>query len=517
MTPAVPACRRRVRPLARLPATTLLATALGGCMVGPDYHRPAAVQPLLLKEIAPPPGWAFADPNYALLPRGAWWTLYDDPVLNDLESQIDISNQTIKQAEAAYRQSRALIDEARASLFPSASGNAGVTRDGIGGGAHPLSFKGIPTGPDHGFIGTTRYSTGTDANWQIDVWGQIRRQIESQVAAAQLSDADLANARLSAQATLATDYFNLRYEDSLQTLLSQFVAYYEESARITGNEYAAGTVASTDLLAAQTQVATTKAQLVSVGVLRAEYEHAIAVLTGHPPSDLSLAPGALTGTIPPIPVAVPSALLQRRPDIAAAERNMEEENALIGVAVSAFYPVISLSAAASYAGNPIGSLIQVANRTWSLGANAVETLFNGGERTAAVRAARASYDAAVANYRETVLAAFQNLEDDLSSLRILAQEAQAQALAVDLANQTVTVALNQYEAGTTIYITVLTDQTTALSNAESALSIQQQRIAASVDLVADLGGGFTAAQLPSKDSLQTDNPFLPSFIQKDRN
>ena len=222
------------------------------------------------------------------------------------------------------------------------------------------------------------------------MWGQIRRQVESQVAAAQVSEADLAGARLSAQTTLAADYFNLRYEDSLQTLLSQFVTYYEESARITRNEFNAGTVASTDLLEAETQVATTRANLVSTGILRSQYEHAIAVLTGHPPTDLSLPPGALTSTIPPIPVTLPSLLLQRRPDIAAAERTMEEENALIGVAISAFYPVVSLTVAASYAGNPIGSLIQVANRTWSLGATAVETLFNGGERTAAVRAARAT-------------------------------------------------------------------------------------------------------------------------------
>ena len=472
-------------------------------MVGPDYHRPAAIQPALLKEIPPPPGWAYADPHYALLPKGAWWALYGDPVLNQLEAQIDISNQTIKQSEAAYRQARALVDEARSGLFPSASGTASVTRNETGG--HNEGF------------GTTNYSLGTSASWQIDVWGQIRRQVESQVAAAQVSDAELAAARLSAQTTLATDYFDLRYEDSLQTLLSQFVTFYEQSVTITRNEFNAGTVASTDLLEAETQVATTKADLVSVGILRAEYEHAIAVLTGHPPADLSLAPGSLTNTIPPIPVTIPSLVLQRRPDIAEAERSMEQENALIGVAVSAFYPVISLTAAASYAGNPIGSLIQVANRTWSLGASAAETLFDGGDRTAAVRAARAAYDESVANYRQTVLSAFESLEDELAALRILAQEAQAQALAVDLANQTVTVALNQYQAGTTIYTTVITDQTTALTNAETALGVQQSRMVASVALIDDLGGGWTTAELPSKDSLQTDNPFLPSFIQPDKN
>ena len=474
-------------------------------MVGPDYHRPQAIQPALLKEIPPPPGWAYADPRYALLPKGAWWTLYDDPVLNRLEAQIDISNQTIKEYEAAYRQARALVDEARSGLFPSASGTPSVTRTGIGGGS-PGSFN-----------GATNYSLGVSANWQIDVWGQIRRQIESQVAAAQVSDAALAGARLSAQTTLASDYFDLRYEDSLQTLLSQFVTFYEQSATITRNEFNAGTVASSDLLAAETQVATTKADLVSVGILRSEYEHAIAALTGHPPADLSLAPGALANTIPPIPVTIPSLLLQRRPDIAQAERSMEQENALIGVAVSAYYPVISLTAAASYAGNPIGSLIQVANRTWSLGASAAETLFNGGDRAAAVRAARAAYDESVASYRQTVLVAFEDLEDQLSSLRILAQQAQAQALAVDLANQTVTVALNQYEAGTTVYITVITDQTTALTNAETALGIQQSRMLASVNLIDQLGGGWTTAELPSKDGLQTDNPFLPSFIQPDTN
>lgn len=241
------------------------------------------------------------------------------------------------------------------------------------------------------------------------------------------------------------------------------------------------------------------------------------MLTGHPPSDLSLAPTALTDAIPAIPVTVPSQVLQRRPDIAESERTMEQQNALIGVAIAAYYPVISLSAAAGYAGDPLGSLIKVANRFWSLGATAVQTLFNGGERTAAVRAARAVYDESVANYRQTVLLAFQSLEDDLSNLRILARQADAQARAVDLSNQAVAVAFNEYTAGTTIYTTVITTQTTALSNAETALGIQENRILSSVSLINDLGGGWNASELPSKASYQTDNPFLPSFIQKDRN
>ena len=352
---------------------------------------------------------------------------------------------------------------------------------------------------------------------ELDVWGLIRRQVESQVAAAQVSEATLAAARLSAQTTLATDYFEMRYQDSLQTLLNEFVTFYEQSATITRNEYNAGIVASSDLLQAETLVAQTRAQAAAVGIQRSQYEHAIAVLTGHPPTDLSLPPGSLTSRIPAIPVTVPSLLLQRRPDIAEAERSMEQENALIGAAVAAFYPVISLSAAASYAGNPIGSLIQVANRSWSLGASAVQTLFEGGQRTAAVRAARAVYDESVANYRQTVLTAFQGLEDQLSGLRILAQQSDAQQQAVDLANQAVTVSLNQYLAGTAIYTTVITTQTTALSNAETALGIQESRMIASVSLINELGGGWNASELPSKDSLQTDNPFLPSFIQKDQN
>ncbi len=519
-----PAFRRLQR--ARAPSAVLLAALLGGCMVGPDYHRPAAIVPLRLKEITPPPGWAFADPHYAELPKGAWWTLYNDPVLNGLEAQINVSNQTIKADEAAFRQARALVDEARSTLFPTASLTPGVTRQGsgagggVGVGTAATGLGGVGTSAlstGSGGTNTTTYSLAGNASWELDVWGAIRRQVESNVAAAQVSQATLDAARLSEQATLATDYFEMRYQDSLQTLLDQFVTFYEQSEQITRNSTAAGVSAPSDLLQAETQTATTKAEAVQVGILRAQYEHAIAVLTGHPPSDLSLPPAPLTNLIPAIPVTVPSLLLQRRPDIAEAERTMEQEDALIGVAVAAFYPTISLTAAASYAGNPLGSLIQVANRSWSLAASAVETLFDGGERSAAVRAARASFDESVASYRQTVLSAFQSVEDELAALRILEQQAQAQRQAVDLANQSVDVALNEYKAGTIIYTTVITDQTTALTNAETLLGIQESRILASVSLIDDLGGGWDASELISKDALQVDNPFLPSFIQKDRN
>ena len=511
----------------------LLLTALcgvSGCMVGPDYRKPAAILSAKLKEMPPPPGWAYADPHYAELPKGAWWTLYNDPILNRLEAQIDVSNQTIKADEAAYRQARALVDEARSSLFPTASLTPSVTRNGSGSGTTGFSTSGGTLGSGTlagtalgtGFGGNhetalTTYQLSGTVDWQLDVWGGIRRQVESQVAAAQLSQATLDAARLSEQTTLATDYFELRYQDSLQALLNQFIAYYEDSAQITRNEYNAGIVASTDLLQAETQVATTRAQAVQVGILRAQYEHAIAVLTGVPPADLSLAPGTLTNVIPAIPVTIPSLLLQRRPDIAEAERMMEQENAQIGVAVAAFFPTVSLSAVGSYAGNPIGSLIQAANRSWSIAATAAESLFEGGLRTATVRAAKALFDESVANYRLTVLTAFQQLEDELSSLRILAQQADAQAKAVDLSNQTVVVSLNQYRAGTAIYTTVLTNQATALSNAETLLGIQESRILDSVQLINALGGGWSTADLIGKNALQSDNPFLPGFISPDRN
>ncbi|MBE7213369.1 MAG: efflux transporter outer membrane subunit, partial [Gluconacetobacter diazotrophicus] len=352
----MPSIARRLGGIGLL-APLLLPPALSGCMVGPDYHRAPTLVPARFKEMPPPPGWAYADPHFAELPKGAWWRIYNDPVLDRLESRIDISNQTVKADEAAFRQARALVDEARAGLFPTASVTPSVTRQGSGGNGGSITTIG-----GSGFAGTTagtgattgtllatggerdvtNYSLSGTVDWEVDVWGSIRRQIESQVAAAQLSQATLDAARLSEQTTLAIDYFQLRYQDSLRTLLQQFVDFYDQSAQITRNSYRAGVSAPSDLLQAETLVAQTRAQLVSVDQLRAQYEHAIAVLTGVPPAELDIAPAALTDRIPAVPVTVPSTLLQRRPDIAEAERAMEEENALIGVAIAAFFPTISL-------------------------------------------------------------------------------------------------------------------------------------------------------------------------------
>jgi len=354
---------------------------------------------------------------------------------------------------------------------------------------------------------TTNYSLEANASWDVDVWGKIRRTVESDVASAQASAADIANARLSAQATLATDYFDLRAADSLQKLLDDTVKQYARSLQITQNQYAAGTAAKSDVLTAQTLLQTTQAQAINVGVARAQYEHAIAVLTGHPPADLTIAPGVLAKEIPQIPTTVPAALLERRPDISAAERQMQQQNALIGAAIAAYYPDISLTALYGYVGNPIGSLIQASNRVWSLGGTAAETVFDGGIRSGQVAAARAVYDQSVANYRQVVLTAFQGVEDNLSGLRILADQATAQDAAVSSAQQAAQIAMNEYLAGTQAYTTVITAQTTALSDEETALSVRQTRLTDSVALIEALGGGWDTTQLPDGDTLRDTSIF----------
>ena len=497
---------------ARLLLSVALPGLAGGCMVGPDYHRPRAIVSAQFKELQPPPGWQKATPAVAELMRGSWWQIYNDPVLNQLEAQVSISNQNVKVSEANYRAARAVVDEARSNLFPTLNGSPSVTRSSSG-----ISSRSLTSGSaTSGSFNSTNYELQGTASWDLDVWGRIRRQVESDVAGAQASAADLANANLSYQATLATDYFNLRAQDQLQDLLDRTLVSYQRSLQVTQNQYDAGLTTATPeaLLQAQTQLEQTRAQAINVGVLRTQYEHAIAVLTGLPPASLTLTAAPLTNFVPAIPVTLPATLLQRRPDIASAERAMEQENALIGVQVAAFFPDISLSAMYGYSGNPIGSLIQVANRVWSLGASATEILFEGGLRSAEVDQARAVYDSSVASYRQTVLSALENVEDELSALRILAQQAEVQTRAVAFAEQAVTVALNEYTAGTVDYTTVITAQVTALSNEETELTIQQDRMVDSVLLVQYLGGGWTVADLPSKNSLQTDNPLIPSFLEK---
>jgi NodT family efflux transporter outer membrane factor (OMF) lipoprotein len=479
------------------------AALLSACSVGPDYQRPAAPMTAAFKE-APPAGWKLGTPMDAI-DKGAWWSVFNDPELDRLEREVAISNQTLAQAVAAYAEAQAVVQQARGQLFPTISITPGVTVENQSGSASggglinssAISGKGV----------RTNYSLESNASWTVDVWGRIRRTVESDVASAQASAADIANARLSAQATLATDYFDLRAADSLQKLLDDTVKQYQRSLQITQNQYAAGTAAQSDVLTALTQLQTTQAQAINVGVARAQYEHAIAVLTGHPPAELTIAPGALANDVPLIPTTVPAALLERRPDIAAAERQMQQQNALIGAAIANYYPDISLTALYGYIGNPIGALIQTSNKVWSLGGTAAQTLFDGGIRSGEVASARAVYDQSVANYRQVVLTAFQGVEDNLSGLRILQEQARAQDAAVASAMKSAQIALNEYTAGTVAYTTVITAQTTALADEETALTIRQTRFTDSVALIEALGGGWDTTQLPSGDSLRDTSLF----------
>jgi NodT family efflux transporter outer membrane factor (OMF) lipoprotein len=482
--------------------------AVAGCMVGPDYKRADAPSAPAFKELA---GWKISQPADAM-DKGDWWAIYHDPELDRLERMVDVSNQTVKEYEAQYRSAVALVAEARAGLFPTVGVSPSVTRTGVtgGGGSSVLTTAGssvVGGGGSGGGGNRTEYSiTGTVA-WDPDIWGSIRRQVESDKSAAQVSAADLANARLSAQATLATDYFDLRAEDSLAQLLTETVAAYQRALKITEDQYRAGTTVSVDYVIALAQLQSTQAQLVGVGVQRQQYEHAIAMLTGHAPAEVTIAPAPLTSDVPVMPPGLPSALLERRPDIAAAERAMQQENALIGVQIATYYPTISLSVVGGFVGTPLSQLFRTGNEIWSLGAAASQGVFEGGLRTAAVLAARANYDVAVATYRQTVLTAFQGVEDQLSNLRILEMQARAETAAVNSTRRAVDATINQYRAGTVVYTSVITEQTALLSDQQTLLSVQQSRLVASVALIEALGGGWTTADLPK--TIKTFNPLIP--------
>ncbi|MBV8534026.1 MAG: efflux transporter outer membrane subunit [Alphaproteobacteria bacterium] len=472
-------------------AVVMLPMLLAACEVGPDYVRPepASPTPAAFKEV--PDGWKVAQPNDAMK-RGSWWSVYNDPVLDALERQVVVNNQTVKASEAAFRQASAIIREARAELLPVINASSSVTRSQQGSGSTANGALVGGAGQAH-----TRYSVlGTVSNWEIDLWGQIRRQIESDVATAQATAGDLASAQLSAQAQLATAYFELRVDDELRRLLEATVEAYTRSLQITKNKYAAGTAARSDVAQAQTQLDTTRAQLIAVGVTRAQFEHAIAVLIGKAPADFSIAPVVLNTQVPVIPPDMPSVLLERRPDIAAAERRIASANAQIGVAVAGYYPNLTLNGTYGWQGDALDQRFAPSSRIWSVGASVAQTIFDAGSRHAQVDVARAAYDQSVANYRQTVLIAFEQVEDNLAQLRILEQEADVQASAVQSAELAQRLILNQYLAGTVDYTTVVTAQAAALSNEQTALTITQNRLTASVALVQALGGGWDASQIP---------------------
>lgn len=467
-----------------LVSAVAIGAALSACTVGPDYKRPPAPAPIAYKEVE---GWKPAEPKTAAS-GAAWWAIYDDPVLDGLERQIDVSNENLKAAEAAYRQAQAIVEESRAGYFPTAN---------LGGSA--LRTNTVVTGQAQ-----YQLSVSGSVSWTPDIWGRIRRTVESNVANAQASAADLASARLSAQASLAIDYFDLRVADELKQVYDETIVAYEKALEITRNQYNAGFAAQTDVITAEAQLLGAQAQAVNVGVQRAQLEHAIAVLIGKAPADFSIPVHKLVRSIPVVPAGMPSTLLERRPDIAASERQMASANAQIGIAISAYYPNITISASQDFASSVLQTLFNAANSVWSVGPQISETVYDAGLREAQVAAARAGYDQTVATYRQTVLTAFQQVEDQLAALRILEDEAKVEDAAVQSAREAVRLTLNQYQAGTVVYTSVVTAQAIALTDEQSVLSILQSRLVASVTLVEDLGGGWSSGQLPTADQVRLE-------------
>jgi NodT family efflux transporter outer membrane factor (OMF) lipoprotein len=465
----------------------LLGAALlaGGCTVGPDYVRPAVETPAAFKEAQ---NWKVAQPRDNA-PRDRWWEAFGDPMLNDLVAQVEINNQNVKFAEANVRQARALTDQARSAFFPTVTGNASATRAGGQRGAGNTSNSGVDGGGGRGPVNL--YNLSLDATWELDLWGRVRRNVESSEAAAQASVADLGGATLSAQALLAQDYLLLRVQDADIDLLNSTAAAYEKSLQLTRNQYAAGVAGRSDVVLAETQLKSTQAQAINAGVQRAALEHAIAVLMGKPPSEFSIAPEPLKRNFPDIPPGVPSDLMERRPDIAAAERRTAAANAQIGVAEAAFFPTVTLSATGGFASSAVSNLFSAPARYWSVGAALAQTLFDAGLRQAQTAQAIAAYDANVATYRQTVLGGFQEVEDNLAALRLLEQQAAVQDEAVRAARESVTITMNQYRAGTANYIAVVVVQAALLNNERAAVTILGQRYAASVALIRALGGGWS--------------------------
>ena len=468
-----------------LAVAVALATLLAACAVGPDYKRPTTEIPASYKEAAP--GWKVAQPADQH-DRGDWWTIYNDIELNALEDKLNTSNQTVAQYAAAYRQARALVGEARAAYFPVISGSAGLTRSGTGSsGASTTS--GTRSGVNNS------YNLQLDASWEPDLWGKVSRTVSAQEAGQQGAAATLANARLSAQGTLAQTYFSLRSLDAMQKLLDDTVVAYEKSLKLTQNQYAQGVAGRSDVIQAQAQLQSAQAAAIDNGIARAQDEHAIAVLVAEPPSTFSIAPSPLTATPPVVPAQMPSALLERRPDIAAAERAAKAANEQIGVAIAAFFPSLTLSASGGFESSVLSQLLTAPARFWTLGPQLAGTIFDGGLREAQTDAARAAYDQDVAVYRQTVLAAFQDVEDNLASQRILEQEIVVQQQAVESASQALDIVTNQYKSGTVGYLNVLTAQTTAFTAEQKLASLAGERMVSSVGLVKALGGGWDVSQM----------------------
>ncbi len=466
---------RRTSPLLAL----ALCAGLAGCAIGPNYHTPAAPSAARFKAER---GWQPAVP--ARIVPAAWWSVYHDPVLARLERQVEVSNQNLKAAVAAYYVAHEAAAVTRGTLFPSINLSGTQTRSG-GGAATQFTFGGA----------RTANQAGAGLAWDVDLWGKLRRELQSANATAQASAAQVAAARLSAQTTLAQDYFQLRAAEQQLRLLKTLVADDRASLRIAENRVKAGVTTLADVYAARTQLESTQAQEDTALLNRATLEHAIAVLIGRAPAELSLAQGHLAARVPVVPAGVPSQLLLRRPDIAAAERSVASANASIGVAEAAWFPSLTLTGSYDFDSSALAGLISASNAVWSYGPQLAFNLFNGGATLAQTREARATFDEAVANYRQTVLGAFQQVENDLASLHFLQDEYAEERQAVADAKRSEALTLNQYKAGVADYASVLTAQTARLNAEITAVNLQSQRLVASAGLIDALGGGWRSGSL----------------------
>ncbi|OBZ23356.1 RND transporter [Pseudomonas protegens] len=458
----------------------LCVLLLSACAIGPDYQRPQVAEPVHYKEAE---GWRQANPSDALA-RGAWWELYGDAQLNGLIDKLNSSNQSVAQAEAQFRQARALVRSSRGSFFPSVDLSAGKTRASQGTGSSSSALSSSSSG-----IRDT-YNTQLGVSWEADVWGKLRRDLEANEASAEASFADLAAMRLSQQSELAQNYLQLRVIDEQKRLLEATVAAYQRSLTMTQNQYQAGVSGKDAVAQAQTQLKSTQADLIDLIWQRAQFENAIAVLIGVPPAEFNLGESKTIPVLPQVPLGVPSQLLERRPDIASAERSVIAANAKIGVAKAAYYPDLTLSLAGGYSSSTYADWISLPNRFWSVGPKLAMTLFDGGQRSAEVDRTEAVYDQTVAKYRQTVLDGFREVENYMVQLKVMEDEAGVRQQALDSAREALRLTENQYKAGLIAYLDVVTSQTTALSNERSVLSLLQSRLIASVQLIAAMGGGW---------------------------
>ena len=466
------------------------ASLLAACTVGPDYKRPAATTAATYKELEGT-GWKTAEPADARI-RSAWWEVYNDPALNALEQQVASANQNVQAAQARFRAARAQVEQFRSQFFPVVTANGGYSR---ARSSENVKFKSTAGKTLDDWI------VGADATWEPDLWGRVSRSVEGARANAQASAADAQSALLSMQAELATDYFELRGIDREQQLLDDTIAAYKEAVELTQNRYKGGIATDADVAQAQTQLRTTQAQAIDLGVQRAQLEHAIAILIGQTPSTFSLPVAPLVAVPAVAPVGVPSTLLERRPDIAAAERQMVDLNAQIGVATAAYFPNLILSVTGGLEATNFSDWLLAPARFWSLGPTLAGTLLDFGGRAAKKAEAQANYDEGIAQYRQTVLTAFGQVEDNIAALRVLEQEAQAQDDAVSAAQRSLAIVSNRYKNGAITYLDVVVAQTTALTNEREAVSIARRRMAASVALIKALGGGWDATSLPTDEQL----------------